>query len=86
MKTRASPFLNSPQAIKSALVPGAATAVLSSAGTNEPTDLLARGLLSVMPWACKYDQDQAALVVVLMGESSFDGTSFVASPRQRESM
>ena len=65
----ASPFLNCPQAIKSALVLGAATTALSAACANEPTDLLARGLLAVMPWACKSDQDQAALVVVLMGES-----------------
>lgn len=64
------PFLlAAPDVIKSALLPGAATALLSAACANEPTQQLAHGLLSVLPWGCKADRDLAALVVVLMGES-----------------
>ena len=64
------PFLlTAPNVIRSALLPGAATALLSAACANEPTEELAHGLLAMLPWACTADRENAALVVVLMGES-----------------
>lgn len=62
-------LLTLPDAIKCALVPGAATALLSAACANENTAPLTHGLLAVLPWASRAEQDLAVLVVVLMGES-----------------
>ena len=60
---------DAPTVITSALVLGAATALLSAACAKEETDELSLGLLDILPWAGDADKARAALVVVLMGDS-----------------